>query len=69
MKLVLMILLFLGLAIPQAAAQDQAKQILNSLSLIEARVKKVEMDQKEILDRQEKILTEIDRLRVWVHRS
>lgn len=69
MKLALSLILFLGLAVPQAAAQDQARQILNSLSLIEARVKKVETDQKEILSRQEKILTEIDRLRVWVHRS
>lgn len=52
----------------QPNPQDPLGEVLHKIRLIEERVKKIETDQQEILNRQEKILAELDNLRVWVAR-
>lgn len=52
----------------QPTPRDPWEEILRKVRLIEEQVKKIETDQQEILSRQEKILAELDSLRVWVAR-
>lgn len=52
----------------QPIPRDPLEEILRKVRLIEEQVKKIETDQQEILSRQEKILAELDSLRVWVAR-
>ena len=68
-------LLFLILfTIPSSPVQAQSKaaaesgDLLGQLRSIELRMKKIEANEQEILARQEKILTELENLRVWVAR-
>lgn len=50
-------------------AGDPLEETLTQLGSIELRLKKIEENQKEMLARQEKILAEIDRLRIWTRRT
>lgn len=52
----------------QPSPGNPLKELLDKVRLIEERVKKIETNQQEILDRQEKILAELDNLRLWVAR-
>ena len=54
---------------PLAQAQSSKDELSDTLASIESRIQKIEVQQQEILTRLEKILAELDRLRVWVHRS
>ena len=47
---------------------DPFEELLGTVRLIEKKVKKIEEAQQEILNRQEKILKELDSLRIWVAR-
>ncbi|MFH0983909.1 MAG: hypothetical protein V1882_00070 [Candidatus Omnitrophota bacterium] len=67
LKLVLVAAL-LGASIspsPFALAADP----LSDLSEVKARLTAIEERQKEILDKEDKILAELDRIRIWVHRK
>lgn len=50
-------------------AGDSVDETLTRLGSIELRLKKIEENQKEMLARQEKILAEIDRLRIWIRHN
>ena len=52
----------------QPSPQDPLEEVLRKVRLIEERLKKIESNQQETLKRQEKILAELDNLRVWVAR-
>ena len=52
----------------QPSPRDPLEELLGKVRLVEERVKKIETNQQEILDRQEKILAELDNLRLWVAR-
>jgi len=52
----------------QTGAGDPLQEVLRRVRLMEERVKKIEASEQEILKRQEKILAELENLRVWVAR-
>ena len=60
-------------AIPPLFAElppgDPNQETLNKIRSVEERLKKIEANQQEILNREDKILAEIDRLRIWTHRQ
>lgn len=66
--------LFLTLFVPptvlhaQPKPEDPFEELLLRVRSIEERLVKVEANQKEILDREEKILAELDTVRVWATR-
>lgn len=47
---------------------DPFEKIVSKISLLEKRLQVIEANQKEILSREEQILAELDRLRIWIHR-
>lgn len=52
----------------QPTPPDSLEEVLHKVRLIEEQVKRIETNQQEILNRQEKILAELDQLRLWVAR-
>jgi len=68
-RLVFFLTAFLSLIPALADAQDPQEEMLAKLASIEGRLAKLETDTKEILAREEKILTELDRIRIWIRRQ
>lgn len=68
------VLLFITLFAPstslhaQSEPEDPLEELLLRVRSIEERLGKVEANQKEILDREENILAELDNVRVWATR-
>jgi hypothetical protein len=65
--------LFLGgilLAFQVFAAEEKpwAEQLKGELSDIKVRLATLEEQQKEIIAKEDKILEEVDRVRIWVHK-
>jgi len=50
----------------RAAAEDSMKGDLDD---IKTRLEALETGQKEVLNKEDKILEELDRIRIWVHRK
>jgi Tfp pilus assembly protein PilN len=48
---------------------DTLEALLEKVNLLEKQVKRIEETQKEILAKEDKILVELDRVRVWSHRN
>lgn len=64
-------LLFLRLA-PLAAQpyrDDPVVELLDEVRSLKERLERIESNQKEILDREEKILADLDRIRVQIRRT
>lgn len=62
--------LLMSPAFLQAQAPDvPLEKVLEKIQTIDERTKRIEANQKEILEREEKILAEIGNLRVWVRQS
>ena len=60
------------LLIPQVFAADEepgTDQVKSDLGDIKTRLATLEDGQKEIIAKEEKILEELDRIRIWVHRK
>jgi len=53
----------------ESSFEDPAERILTKLSSVEDRIKQIEKNQQDILAKQEKILAELDRIRVWIRRN
>lgn len=51
------------------APDDPLEKVLEKIQTIDERTKRIEASQKEILEREQKILAEIDSLRVWIRQS
>jgi hypothetical protein len=68
-KLLFLFLLVMGiLAAPRAGAAEEGPSS-SELEGIKARLAALDQQQKEILDKEDKILEELDRIRIWVHRK
>jgi len=52
-----------------AAGEESGTQMASDLSIIKTRLETLENQQKEILAKEDKILEELDRIRIWVHRK
>lgn len=52
-----------------AAGEESGTSLAGDLSMIKARLETLEGQQKEILAKEDKILEELDRIRIWVHRK
>ncbi len=65
LKLLLAVLLMAAFVSPSFAADER---IQNDLNEIKNRLAALEENQKEIIANQGKILQEIDRVRIWVHK-
>lgn len=48
--------------------EDSSRELLRQVRFIQEKVKKIEAGQQEILNREEKILAELENLRVWIAR-
>ena len=48
---------------------DPLEKILEKVQAIDERIKRIEANQKEVQDRQQKILEEISNLRVWIRQT
>jgi hypothetical protein len=46
-----------------------AEESMSGLGEVKARLTAIEERQKEILAKEDKILAELDRIRIWVHRK
>lgn len=62
-------LLFGTIGFSQSSFEDPAERILTKLSSVEDRIRQIEKNQQDILAKQEKILAELDRIRIWVRRN
>ena len=51
-----------------ATSEDPISEILRRVRTIEDRMKKIEVGQQEILEKQEKVLAAIDNVRIWTTR-
>ena len=57
---------------PQVFADEEkpwTEQLKGDLTDIKARLATLEERQKEIIDKEDKILEELERVRIWVHRK
>ena len=56
--------------LPHAFAEDNGTdKITSQFSSIETRLANLEKGQQDILAKEDKILEELDRIRIWVHRK
>ena len=51
-----------------SAPVNEPDELLRRVRSMEERMKKIEANQQEVLDHQQKILAELDNLRVWIAR-
>ena len=52
-----------------AEGESGAESLKNDLADIKTRLSALESGQREIIAKEEKILAELDRIRIWVHRK
>lgn len=52
-----------------AAGEESGAPMAGDLSMVKIRLETLENQQKEILAKEDKILEELDRIRIWVHRK
>lgn len=70
MLLLIGLMIFSLLFVRQAIAADGANDpIANDINMIQSRLDNIEKQNQEILAKDDKILEELDRLRVWVRRK
>jgi hypothetical protein len=71
-SLIFLFLLVGGLGFSQALAAEEkslTEQMKGDLSEIKTRLSSLEERQKEIIAKEDKILEELNRVRIWVHRK
>ena len=51
-----------------SAPVNEPDELLRRVRSMEERMKKIEANQQEVLDHQQKILAELDNLRIWIAR-
>lgn len=61
-------LLIAPLSRAQAPSDDPFEELLTKVRSIENQVQRIEANHREIIARQDRILAELERLRVWIHR-